>query len=152
LVAGCSIAPVQARQPEPAATAAAPAPQLPDIIRRYQSDERDVGRFWRVAWSEARRNRLATFYQESLSRLEAIDYEALAVPDRVDYQLLRTHIRWEARGLELEEKRLKEIDDVMPFRAAIQDLELARRRMEPCDPKAAAGVLDSAADQAKKIR
>jgi uncharacterized protein (DUF885 family) len=150
LVAGCSIAPVEARQPEPASQAR--AEQLPEVIRRYHSDERDLERFWRVPWSEARRNRLATFYQESLSRLEAIDYEPLSVSDRVDYQLLRTHIRWDARGLELEEKRLKEVADVMPFRTPIQELELARRRMEPCDPKAAAGVLDTAADQAKKVR
>src|SRR5689334_1598391 len=93
LVAGCSIAPVEARQREPLAPSKTQADLLPDIIRRYQSDERDVQRFWRVPWSDARRNRLATFYQESLSRLEAIEYDSLSVSDRVDYQLLRTHIR-----------------------------------------------------------
>jgi uncharacterized protein (DUF885 family) len=153
IVAGCGLGPVRPQQPDPPPRATAePTLLMPDFIRRYQADEGDVDRFWHVSWSEARRKRLAAFYQDWLDRLEALNYEALSPTDRVDYHLLHTNIRWKAKGVELEAKRLAEIDSVMPFRAAIQELELSRRRMEPCDPKASAATLDDAAEQVKKVR
>jgi uncharacterized protein (DUF885 family) len=152
LIPGCSLT-AQPRQPDsPALVAAAtPQPLIPNLIRRYEADESDTSRFWQMPWSQARHDHRAALYQQWLDKLDAINYESLSPTDRIDYHLLRTHIVWSAKAQELESKRLAEVEPVMPFREAIQNLELTRRRMEPCDPKAAAGVLDSAADQAKKI-
>jgi uncharacterized protein (DUF885 family) len=153
LVSGCGLRAVQPRQTDQGVKVAlAPKTTMPDLIRRYQADETYVGRFWSMPWSGARQEHLRKFYEEWLGKLDALDYDALAPTDRIDLHLLRTHIRWSEVGLGLENQRLAEIEPVMPFCAAIQDLELARRRMEPCDPKAAAGVLADAAAQIKAIR
>ncbi len=151
IVSGCTSAGQPHESPQPAKAVATAAPLMPDLIQRYQADESYVSRFWQMPWSDARQQHLATVYQDWLNKLDALNYDALSQADKVDFHLLRSHIQWSAKSLVLEKRWLAEIDPVMPYRAAIQDLELARRRMEPCDPKAAAGVLADAAEQVKKI-
>lgn len=125
---------------------------MPDCIRSYQADARYVSRFHAMDWSESRFERLAKFYTESAAALRAMDYESLDVEGRVDWHLLTRHIAWRQASLELDKKRLAEMEPTMPFRAALQGLELARRKMDPCDPRAAAEVLTQAGEQAKKAR
>ncbi len=125
---------------------------MPDLIRLYDTDESYISRFARVGWSSDRQGRLGGFYEEWLARLDALDYAALSPTDRIDFHLLRNAVEWSISGLALERRRLAEIDPVMPFRQAVQDLELSRRRMEPCDPEVAAGVLAGVAAQAKQSR
>lgn len=139
-------------QPAPSAieAPAANVPQLPDLIRRYSEDESYITRFLRMEYSGARWGRLERFYKEWLERLDAMDYEGLSAPDRIDYHLLRTSIRWSVDQLAAEKRRLEGMDEVLPFREAIQSLELARVRMEECDPKAAGVVLAEIGEKAKK--
>jgi uncharacterized protein (DUF885 family) len=124
---------------------------LPDLIRRYTEDENYITRFSRMEYSEERWTRLEAFYNDWLARLEAIDYEALSATDRIDFHLLRTNARWSLDSLALERRRLEGMTEVLPFRAHVQALELARFRMEPCDPAAAATTLADIGAQAKKV-
>jgi len=125
---------------------------MPDLIRRYQSDESYVSRFFRVPWSEARLARMGRFYEEWRGVLDGLPYDSLSATDRIDYHLLKTQIEWQISDLSLQRSRLAEMAVLMPFVSDVQELELARRRMEPCDPEPAAALLDSVAEQVKKIR
>lgn len=125
---------------------------MPEHIRRYQADARYVQRFYALDWSDARFERLDRFYAEALESLDAIDYDALGVDARVDWHLLRRHVLWRQASLALDRRRRDEMDPVMPFRAALQGLEEARRTMQPCDAQAAAKVLTEAGEAAKKVR
>jgi uncharacterized protein (DUF885 family) len=148
---GCA---AQARQPD-AAPPAAPQPAavaMPDLFRRYQSDESYVSRFYRVPWSQVRMDRLGRFYDEWLAQLEATDYEPLGPSDRIDWHLLRTNVQWQQSDLSLQRARAGEMAPLMPFAAELQNLEQARRRMELADPQQSATLLDTVAEQVKAIR
>lgn len=125
---------------------------LPEIIRTYQADARYVARFHAVDWSEARFDRLDRFYDETLAALDDLDYDALGVDDRIDWHLLRRHVTWRRSSLDMDRRRLAEMEPLLPFRGALQALELSRRAMEECDPASAAAVLAEATRQAKDVR
>jgi hypothetical protein len=127
-------------------------PVMPDFIRRYHADARDVARFYALNWNEERFDRLRALYDEYLVRLEAMPYEDLGVDDRIDWHLLRRHLLWRKRTVELDRGKLAEMDSLMPFRRPIQALELTRRRMEGCDPREAAARLAEISDAARSVR
>ncbi|CAG0997622.1 hypothetical protein PHYC_02665 [Phycisphaerales bacterium] len=129
-----------------------PAPGMAELIRRYQTDRRYIDRFYSVGWSDDAMERTGKFLEEWTARLDAMDYDALEADERVDWHLLRRHVTWQGEGLALLRRRVAEMEPFLPFRSALQELELARRRMEPCDSKAAAGVLADVTAEAKRIR
>jgi len=146
-----SVSHAQPAIPQDLPAQAGAAAVLPDLIRRYTEDENYITRFSRMEYSEERWTRLESFYNEWLARLDALEYAALSPADRIDFHLMRTHAQWSLDGLALERRRLEGITQVLPFRAQVQALELARFRMEPCDPAAAATTLADIGAQTKKI-
>ncbi|HYE62657.1 MAG TPA: DUF885 family protein [Phycisphaerales bacterium] len=154
-VAILTAAPVNA-QPAPIAppaqaiTQVASTPTLPDLIRRYSEDESYISRFHRMEYSENRRERFEQYYIEWLERLDTLAYDELAPTDRIDFHLLRTSARWSLDQLAAERRRLDAMAEVLPFREAIQTLELARVRMDACDPPAAAQTLADISDKVKR--
>jgi uncharacterized protein (DUF885 family) len=128
------------------------AQPLPDLARRYDTDESYTSRFAHVDWSEERFERMERFYRSWLERLEAMEYATLPASERIDFHLLRTHALWNLDRLEVQRRRLAEMEDLLPFRVQVQALELARSRMEECDPRTAAEVLTDAAAKARSVR
>jgi len=132
-------------------TAATAGDVMPDLIRRFERDQAYLSRFYRVAWSEARFDRLSQLLAEWTTRLDAMDFAALSRADQIDWLLLKHHVDWRKSDLELDRRRLAEMAPFLTFRTPLQNLELARRRMDACDPRAAAQTLADAADEIKKI-
>jgi hypothetical protein len=125
---------------------------MADLVRAYQTDQHGVSGFYDLPWSEARFDRLERFYLDWQQRLPAVDFDALDQAGRIDYLLLRNKLRFELGRLGLSRRRLAEMAGLLPFRAALQGLELARWQMQPVDAPAAAGTVAALPEQLKKLR
>jgi len=125
---------------------------LEQFIRRYETDRSAVSRFYDLPWSGLRFDRLERVYRDELERLGQVDFAVLDQQGQVDYVLLRTQLDAELTELARQRHRLAEMEELLPFRAALLELESARRRMEPVDPQAAAATLAAFADQIKVVR
>lgn len=131
---------------------AAPGHDLSDLIRLYETDRSGVSRFYDLPWSETRFERMETVQKEWESRLKNVDFSGLGQQGKIDYVLLRNELASERAHLTLDRQRLSEMEPLLPFRDAIQDLERTRWKMQPLDPEPAAAKVAALADQIKKVR
>ena len=122
------------------------------LVREYQSDAESLHAFHNVRWADARLDRIERFHRDWMKRLDAVAFDALDATGRVDYVLLRNDCEQSLAGLALERSRLNAITNLVAFRGAIFDLELARWRAEPVDGPAAASALSAIAKDVKKLR
>ena len=111
------------------------------VVERYEQDEGNLSRFYNIASSPARRERMRQFYDEWLGRLGQLNFDSLGEADRIDYVLFKNHIQHELRQLDLKAKALAETAPLVPFAQSIIDLEEARQRMEPVDASGTARTL-----------
>ena len=111
------------------------------VIERYEQDEGNLSRFYHIASSPARRDRMRQFHNEWLGRLDQVNFDLLGEADRIDYVLFKNHIQHELRQLDIRAKALAETASLVPFGQSIIDLEEARQRMEPVDAPGAARTL-----------
>ncbi|QOY89747.1 DUF885 domain-containing protein [Paludibaculum fermentans] len=125
---------------------------LRPAIERYQNDRAALERRYRVESSEARRARFQKFNTEWLARVEAFDFEKLNQESRIDWLLLRNDILRSQRQLEFRAKIDAETAALLPFRAAIVDLEETRQRMEKVDSAKSAATLDAVRKQIEALR
>ena len=128
------------------------ATEMEDFIQLYATDRSSVGRFYELPWSEVRTERAGKLLAEWRGKLEAVNFDRLDQPGRIDYLLLRNKIESERSRLALEERRLAEMSALLPFRQIIQTLEQSRWRMEPLDPRKAAGQIAVLPEQIKQLR
>ena len=128
------------------------ATEMEDFIQLYGTDRSSVGRFYDLPWSETRTKRSEKLLAEWRGKLEAVNFDRLDQPGRIDYLLLRNKIESERSRLALEQRRLAEMSALLPFRQAIQRLEQSRWRMEPLDPRQAAGQVAVMPEQIKQLR
>ena len=128
------------------------ATEMEDFIQLYATDRSSVGRFYELPWSEVRTERAGKLLAEWRGKLEAVNFDRLDQPGRIDYLLLRNKIESERSRLALEERRLAEMSALLPFRQIIQTLEQSRWRMEPLDPRKAAGQIAVLPEQIKQVR
>jgi uncharacterized protein (DUF885 family) len=115
--------------------------ELRDVVERFSADRSGLQRRWGLEYSPKRRDRFREFYKGWQSRLRELDFDKLGQEGRVDYLLLDRGIRQEVALLEREEKLWSESAPLLPFAAAIFELNDARRRMERIDSEKAAGTL-----------
>ena len=71
---------------------------------------------------------------------------------KVDYLLLKNHLEYELRQLDIQAKQIDEMAPLIPFSKSITDLEEARRRMEPIDSAKAAATLTNLRKQIDEVR
>ncbi|MGH9361379.1 MAG: DUF885 family protein, partial [Thermoanaerobaculia bacterium] len=126
---------------------------LRGVIERCAADRAALERYHGIRIAPERRERLRRFSREELRALEALDFDALDQDGRVDYLLLKNHLRSELQELDREEERAAEVSGLLPFAPAIIELEAARRRVVPLDPRGAARKLvevSARVDEARK--
>jgi len=116
---------------------------MQEVLRRYSVDLGALRRFWDVRLSPVRRQREREFLDTWAAGLDALDFEAFGVDDRIDWLLLANRIRYTRRSLALDEDRWIETRELLPFAGTIIELQEARRTPEPIEPSVAAGRLDS---------
>ena len=118
-----------------------PTSELRGLIELYQADLGSLERTYPVRMSLARHERLKEFYLQWLSLLGKTAFENLSQDGKIDYLLLKNYLEHELRDLEIAAKKREEVGPVVPFAAAIVELEEARRRMDPLDAEQAAHTL-----------
>jgi uncharacterized protein (DUF885 family) len=135
-----------------ATEARAPESEMRAIIEYYVVDRGSLTRSYPVTISPARAARLRKFYSDALERIQKLDFDSMSQEGKVDYLLLKNHLEYELRQLDIQAKQLGEIAPLIPFGKIINDLEEARRRMETIDSAKAAATLTNLKKQIDDIR
>ncbi|MBX3377272.1 MAG: DUF885 family protein [Phycisphaeraceae bacterium] len=125
---------------------------LAEFIREYEVDRAGISRFYDLPWSEHRFDRLEQHYTSWRQRLAAQPFDSLDQQGRIDFILLRNKLTLDLNRLNLDRRRLAEMNDLLPFRAAIQELQRSAWRMEPANPREAASTVAAFPEQIKKLR
>src|SRR5260370_26156354 len=132
--------------------AKAPESEMRAIIEYYAVDRGSLTRSYPVSISPARRDRFRKFYADALERIQKLDFDAMSQDGKVDYLLLKNHLEYELRQLDIQARQLAEIAPLIPFGKVIIDLEEARRRMESIDSAKAATILTNLKKQIDDTR
>ncbi|MCW5941464.1 MAG: DUF885 family protein [Fimbriimonadaceae bacterium] len=122
------------------------------FIERFSSDYADLTRFYSLDLSMARRDRLERFLTESERRLAEVREADLPFDGRIDRRLMANHLSTLRSALALKARKLSETARATPFRDRILNLEEARWRVEPLDPKLAADELDGIRKEVGEVR
>jgi uncharacterized protein (DUF885 family) len=129
-----------------------PESEMRAIIEYYVVDRGSLARSYPVSISPARAARFRKFYADALERIQKLDFDFMSQDGKVDYLLLKNHLEYELRQLDIQAKQLNEIAPLIPFGKVIIDLEEARRRMEPIDSAKAAATLTNLKKQIDDTR
>jgi hypothetical protein len=143
-------------RPKPAAAdpngTKAPVSEMRAAIERYTVDRGTLARSFPVAVSRSRRERFKKFYQDWLTSLQSLDFDAMSQDGKVDYILFKNHLEYELRQLDIQSRQISEIEPMLPFAATIIDLEESRRRMEPVNSAKVAATLTDLRKQVDERR
>lgn len=112
-----------------------------DLIALFETEERELTRFYDLEFSEKRYARLEKFYADWRERIEVVDFDALDRAQRIDWILLRHHLEDAKENLDFARARREEMAPVLPFAVTIVALEEARRAFESPEPRVVAGKL-----------
>lgn len=121
------------------------APQsspLREMVERYMTDLAALRRFYSVPSSTLQIARFKALNDAWLAQLEHVNYDALDAAGRIDWHLLRTHLRYDNGLLDRAAARNTEMAQLLPFADAIAQLQENRRQFAPLVPSEAAATLD----------
>lgn len=121
---------------------AAAESELREAIEEYAADRGNLQRFYTIPLSRTRLARRRKFETGALDALRRRDFAALSFDGQVDFVLFRNHLERELAQLDLLERQINEAAPFVPFSRAIIELEESRRRLEPLNPREAAGTLN----------
>lgn len=121
--------------------------EMRTTIERYTVDRDSLLRRYQIEVSPMRRQRLASFYKESLVALSKLNFDSMSAEGRIDYLLFRNHLEHEVRLLDLRSTADDQIAPLAPFSKVIIGLDESRRRMELIDAGKAASTLDALAKE-----
>jgi uncharacterized protein (DUF885 family) len=111
------------------------------MMDRYVTDRTSVGRYYNLDLSPAYRERMARLYEERARALQAVEFDKLDQPGKVDYLLLRNEVAYRPKQLKHEQKETEQASALLPFAAAIIGLEDARRGVPDVDAQQYAKTL-----------
>ena len=129
-----------------------PESEMRSLIERYTVDRGSLARSYPVSMSPARAARFRLFYSDWLAQLQKLNFDSMTQEGKVDYLLLKNHLEYETRQLDIQTKQLVEIQPLVPFATSIIGLEEARRRMEPIDSAKTAALLTTLKKQIDETR
>lgn len=122
------------------------------VLNRFVEDYGSLNRFYTAETSKNRFERLRKFYSEWLEFVERQDFNALNFDEKIDYLLFRNYLKYSLKELERKQKLLDEMAELLPFAQAINDLEDARRRLEPIKSEQTATILNNLVKQINETR
>ncbi len=126
--------------------------EFAETVRMYDVERETVSQFNNLHWSDtriARMEKLASTWQNTLM---ATDFNALNQEERIDWLLMRERLVYEQGKIAQDRERLRQIAELLPFRAIVESLEVARWRILPMDPATSAKTLAVIPEQIKKLR
>jgi len=158
----CLIAPSNAHPGDPAITAqvwlpspedhAPSAQRLAPLLNRYQTDLYSLLHVHDIEWGPARAAALEAFYLAWQERLQAMDFDQLALEDRIDWTLWRDELRNQRRLLAFQQKRLQEVNALLPNLDALLQLAEARRALQQADGQRSGEILDATRAAIEDVR
>lgn len=104
------------------------ASELTHTIINFDADKGSLSRFYAVENSPERTARFKIFYEDYLSKLSGLKFEALSQSAKVDYILLKRKLKDELKDVLDSEKLYEQTKQYFPFANAIYELEKKRRR------------------------
>ena len=121
-------------------------------VENYTASRAAMERKYEIPTDNGGPERLALFYADESRALAATNFDELDQAGKVDYLLLKSKLRFEARELEHQQKQIAEVRPLVPFAEAIVALEQSRRRMERIDAEQAAKTLSEILRQITAVR
>jgi uncharacterized protein (DUF885 family) len=125
---------------------------MPEVVELYQTDLAALRRWWDAPLSVTAREQERRFFAAWEEGLDALDYEALELDDRIDWLLLNDRIDYELQRLDLEEVRWEESLELLPFASTISGLHEARRAGHSVDAREIAGRLHELSVEVESLR
>ena len=114
---------------------------MPSVVQQYIADRMSLERTYPVTISPAHMERMEKFYQDELARLAALDFSQLSHEDQVDYVLLKHKCDSELHQLALEKRQIAQMQPLLPFAPAIDELMTQKRLMQRPDAQKSAAAL-----------
>lgn len=133
-------------------TSYAAEPGLRDVVEAFDADYNSLRRFYPLAGSDRRAQRMRAFLERWSDQLEQMDYSSLDLPARIEFLLLRAYVKHELKVLYHDEAKLAEVRALVPFGDTLIALEEARSAMKPIDARAAATTLSDVNKQVVELR
>lgn len=119
--------------------------EMYDILVRFQADRGSLMRFYSIAGSPERRDRMMAFYNDYLAQLDKLPFENFSVGGRADWLLLRRELQSEIHLLKEEAERYEKIKPLVSTGAPLYELEKLRRRGKHLDSeKISADIINAA--------
>lgn len=118
--------------------------RMAPLLQRFSHDLRSVEHVHDVAWGLRREAALRALYVGWQARLGELDYAALGLEDRIDFQLLSRQLAHRLKELDFERARYREAEPLLPGVTALLALVEARRNLEYADARASAEALEAA--------
>jgi hypothetical protein len=148
------------------AAAPPPRPPVPDlapllqrrpseaagVARRYEADRDSLHRAYPIVDSPTRHARMLRFHDGWAHVLAGLDATKLSREAQADLRALIAQVEEDRREVSAQARRRAETAPLVPFADTVIRLEETRRRMEPVDPKAAAGELVKMTRQIAQVR
>ncbi|MES2706434.1 MAG: DUF885 family protein [Verrucomicrobiota bacterium] len=131
---------------------AAAESSLAEVITEFSADSSVIEAAYEIPAAESSLSRRETLLKSWRERLEAMPYDPLTPPARIDWHLLKNHLASELADLDLRRARLTEMEPVLSFRRPLQELLAARDARQGVDPGKAAEILAKALAEVKEIR
>ena len=107
--------------------------EMYDILVRYQADRGSLMRFYTIAGSPERRDRMTSFYDDYLAQLDKQPFESYSVGGKADWLLLRRELESELYLLKEEAANYEKIKGLVSTGAPLYELEKLRRRGKHLD-------------------
>ncbi len=127
--------------------AATPSPRnpadasMPSVIEQFTADRMALARTYPLIISPAHVARFEKFYHDELAMLGTIDFNSLSQEDKVDYLLLKNRLVADLHQLTIEKHQVEEMQPLLPFAAAIEDLLDKKRLMQKPESEKDAALL-----------
>ncbi|MBB6050629.1 DUF885 family protein [Armatimonas rosea] len=125
---------------------------LEPLLRRFQTDEAGLNRFYDTEFSPTLQKRMAAFRAEWRKTLDALDYDKLGTGARIDWLLLDGYLKHEDAQAALAAQREAEMLPLIPFAPKLVALEEARGRVEAPNGERFAATLDALSKELKAAR
>ena len=126
--------------------------QMPQVIEQFTADSKALDRTYSVAISGVRTARFEKFDDDKLAMLAAMDFDALAEEDKVDYLLLKYRLTADLHQLAIQKRQTAEMQPLLPFAGTIERLLEEKRLMQRPDAEKDAAALTEMVKQITAIR
>ncbi|HTF18471.1 MAG TPA: DUF885 family protein [Chryseolinea sp.] len=117
--------------------------EVAPLIIQFHADEGSLLRFYTVANSPERRQRLTAFYNDYGTRLKAMPFESMSVGGKADYLLFQRTLDNLLFLLNEEGLEYANVDKLINYAEPIYTLEKDRRRGKHLESTAVAGSLNA---------